>query len=210
MRDDHLTVGYHKFSPIRQNVLFPVKEHRLSGVTTSIRRDEVDITWVRESNAFVLLSWKGRELKRYSCYHDQGSFLSSGEERFVEAAGLAKNLEITKESELEVHVIHFLIDKPTLGFVKKEWGNDYYQIARSSEGEIIWRDNPAVEDRANFTFETFPYEDRSQIKPIRHSPTKVWSSAWSEQECADAFAEFKKLATASEWVIGETDYPFDR
>jgi hypothetical protein len=206
---ENFVLGYHSFAPVREKILFIEKHTSFSGNRFTLHKDEIDITWVRESSAFTQLVWKGRVIDRFSNHTDFYGFLTSATSLVEEAPELAKGYEIFPTSELELHVVAFLIDTPTLGFAKENYGRKYYTPAKRN-GEILWYNVDDVENGASFNFKVFPPEVRRLLNPIEHSPTVVWNSGWDDQANENAIKRYTAMATTNEQVIGETDYHFHR
>lgn len=207
MHKPNLVLGYHEFEPVRQKILFVDKERTFEGNRFTLHRAEIDITWVRESNAFTMLSWKGQQVRRSSCHNDFHGFLTSATHLVESAPGLAAKWDIQQSSELELHVIGFFNDSPTLGFSEEEYGRRYYKPAKRN-GDDLWLDDDSVSDGAAFNFKEFPPEARRMLRSVDHTPTVVWNSGWEQDANIEALLRYQKLAKATEHVIGETDYRF--
>ena len=207
MQKPNLVLGYHEFAPVRQKILFLDKQATFEGNRFTLHKAEIEITWVRESNAFMMLSWKGQEVRRFSCHNDFYGFLTSAIHLVEEAPEAAAKWNIQQSSELQLHVIGFLTDAPTLGFSEEEYGRRYYKPAKRSNDEL-WMDDGIVADGASFNFKEFPVETRRMLQAVAHSPTVVWNSGWDQDTNTDALLRYKTLAKTAEHVIGDTDYRF--
>jgi hypothetical protein len=192
---------------VREKILVLDNKTTFEGNKFTLHKAELDITWVRESYAFMALSWKGHQVRRFSTHSDFYGFLSSAGNQFDEAPEVAESWKIQQSSELELHVIGFLQDAPTLGFSEEEYGRKYYKPAKRNEDEL-WFDDESVVDGASFNFKEFPLEIRRMLRTIDHSPTVVWNSAWQHEANIDALLRYRALATATERVVGKTDYRF--
>lgn len=207
MHKPNLVLGYYEFAPVREKILFLDKKTTFEGNRFTLHKAELDITWVRESSAFMMLSWKGRQVRRFSCHNDFYGFLTSATHLIEEAPEAAERWDIQQSSELELHVVGFLHDVPTLGFSEEEYGRKYYKPAKRNDDEL-WMDDGIVTDGASFNFKEFPLETRRMLRAVDHSPTVVWNSGWDEDTNSDALRRYQALAKATEQVIGETDYHF--
>lgn len=207
MQKENLVLGYHAFAPVREKILFSEKHTSFSGTRFTLHKEEIDITWVRESYAFMELSWKGHSVRRFSTHSDFYGFLTSASTQIEEAPETAKSWDILGSSELELHVIGYLRDTPSLGLASEEYGKNYYKPAKRNDGEL-WHDDDSVSDGASFNFKEFPMEVRRILRPVDHSPTIVWNSAWDEGANVDALRRYRAIATAPEQIIGQTNYRF--
>lgn len=197
-----LVLGYREFAPENTPVIFLSTEKRLSGNRDTLHRDSADIVWVRVSHARSYLSFKGQVVKRLEGYYDAYHFMSSVKELVGSAPAKAKNWQIEKESELELHVVAWLEDAPTLGFEKTDYGRRYY---RPIERHHVWHDVPDLEvEGASRNFKNFPYEARRELAPINHAATIVWNSSRSDDDNAEALALFEQMANAGTRSVFET------
>jgi hypothetical protein len=208
MHIENLVLGYHAFKPVSQKILYTDKQTSFAGNKFTLHKDQIDVTWVRESSAFTMLSWKGKSVKRMETHNDFYGFLTSAKSLAEKAPERAEYWDIGETSELELHVVGYLIDAPTLGFAKEEYKRNYYTPAKRHNDDI-WYDSDEVADGAKFDFKEFPTEARQKLETILHSPTIVWNSGWSQMHNAEAFAQYEAMAKASEQIIGDTDYRFN-
>lgn len=209
MHVENLVLGYHAFQPISQKILFTDKQTSFTGNKITLHKAEIEITWVRESAAFTMLSWKGKHVRRMETHNDFYGFLTSAKGLVKEAPERAEDWDIVETSELELHVVGYLIDTPTLGFAREEYKRNYYTPAKRNKDDI-WYDSDEVANGAAFNFTEFPTDARQKLTTVLHSPTIVWNSAWSQMHNADAFTQYETLARAGEHTIGETNYHFHR
>lgn len=207
MQKENLVLGYHEFAPVREKIMFIDKQTSFSGNKLTLHKDEIDITWVRESYAFAELSWKGHTVKRLSTYSDFCGFLTSATTYIDEAPQIAEKWDILDTSELELHVVGYLRDAPSLGFAQEEYGRKYYKPAKR-KGDELWYDVASVKNGASFNIKEFPIEDRRILRSVDHSRTIVWNSAWEHGANVDALLRYLAIAKAREQVIGDTDYRF--
>ncbi|TLX17227.1 hypothetical protein [Rhizobium sp. MHM7A] len=192
---------------MREKIIFIDKQTSFTGNKFTLHKAEIDITWVRESYAFMELSWKGHTVKRFSTHSDFYGFLTSAMTQIDNAPEIAESWDILASSELELHVVGYLRDAPSLGFAQEEYSRKYYTPAKRN-GDELWYDDESVKDGASFNFKEFPMEVRRILRTVDHSPTIVWNSAWDQGTNVDALLRYRAIATATEQVIGETDYRF--
>jgi hypothetical protein len=195
-----LTLGYREYSPTPTNVLYADEQKSLTGKKFILKRENVDIVWVRVSQAVAYLTFKDRHVKTLSSYHDFYGFLASVRTQIDEAPDQARSWKIEQDSELELHVLAYLEDSPTLGYEKTEYGRRYY---KPIDGHV-WRDSPQAKVGEEFSFETFPYEERQGLSTHRHTASVVWKSSNSNEGNAASFATFETLANADQHVFTET------
>ncbi|MCZ7862503.1 hypothetical protein O9X98_14105 [Agrobacterium salinitolerans] len=194
------TLGYREYKPQTTTVVYADEHKSLSGNKVVIKRETVDIVWVRVSNSVAYLTFKGRIVKKLEGLYDFYGFLASSHAQVEEAPGRAKRWEIERDSELELHVLAYLEDRPTLGYAQTEYGRKYYRPLENH----IWLDSPDAKVGEAFNFDNFPYESRQAISARNHAATVVWKSSNSDEENAAAFAAFVALAKAEDHVFTET------
>lgn len=204
MHKENYVLGYHEFPVQSERVIHLASTTDLNGSKDFLKRDDIDITWVRVSEAITFLSFKEKIVKRIIHCHDAYNFLSSAEGLIEEAPEVAASWQIEPDSELEVRIVGWLIDIPTLGFGLEERNRKYYNPIQQRH---IWRDVASVKLGEPLTFEAFPYEDRSSLSSIEHSSTIIWRSANSQEENQRAFADYRNLAVAKERSIIHTGVP---
>jgi hypothetical protein len=200
MHIEGFTLGYQEFKPQPTDVLYAVQEKSLAATREIIKRETVDIVWVRVSQAVAYLSFKGRIVKILEGSNDFYGLLTSSRREIEYAPEKAKSWGIERDSELEVHVLAYLEDSPTLGYAKTEYGRKYYTPIRSH----VWLISPDAKIGDEVNFDKIPYGARSLLGARQHAATLVWTSKKSDEENAAAYAAFVALARAEEHVFTET------
>lgn len=195
-----LTLGYREFKPQPTTVIYADEQKKLGGSKVTIQRETADITWVRVSHAVAYLSFKDQIVKILEGHWDFYGLLASSRRLSEEAPARARAWKIEHASELELHVLAYLEDIPTLGYAKTEYGRKYYTPIEKH----VWFDSAEAKVGEAFNFENFPYEGRQQLEPRRHAATVVWKSSNSDEQNQAAFAAFEALANAEEHVFTET------
>ncbi|MCV9964170.1 hypothetical protein OIU34_20000 [Pararhizobium sp. BT-229] len=197
------TLGYREYKPQPTTVIYADEQKSLSGNKTIIKRETVDIVWVRVSHSLAYLTFKGKIVKKLEGLYDFYGFLASSRTQVEEAPGRAKRWQIERDSELELHVLAYLEDSPTLGYAQTEYGRKYYKPLANP----VWLDSPDAKAGEEFSFDNFPYESRNGLSARNHAATLVWKSSNSDEENAAAFAAFDAMAKAEDHVFTETGLP---
>jgi hypothetical protein len=201
MHIEGLTLGYMEFKPEATTVIYADEQKTLTSQSTVIRREIVDLVWVRTSLAAACLSFKGQVVKKLGVHNDFYGLLSSARGRCEDAPSYARNWKIERDSELELHVVAWIEDAPTLGYARTEYGRRYYTpIAKH-----VWLDSPDAKAGEAFNFDNFPFESRKGLAVAAHTATLVWKSTWSEEENLAAFSSYEALAKAEERIVVDTD-----
>lgn len=200
MQIPDVTLGYFEFPPERTKVIHAEEERKLTGSATIIKSEEVDLVWVRVTEAMSYLTFKGKIVKTFGHHNDFYGPLTSAKGLIEEAPALAAKWGIEKSSELELHVLAWVIDSPTLGYNRTEYGRKYY----TPLGKTVWHDTPDAKVGEPFNFDNFPYESRNGVAATRHSASVVWKSSASDEENAAAFASYEALAKAADRVVTDT------
>jgi hypothetical protein len=194
------TLGYREFKPQPITVLYADEQKKLGGSKVVLQRETADIVWVRVSHAVAYLSFKGRVVKILEGYNDFYGFLGSSRRLVEEAPRRALSWQIDRESDLEMHVLGYLEDSPTLGYAKTEYGRKYYQPIEKH----VWLDSPEAKVGEPFGFDNFPSDARQVLQTRQHAATLVWKSSNSDDENEKAFAAFEALANVEDHVFTET------
>lgn len=194
------TLGYREYKPEPTTIVYADEHKTLADSKFIVKRETVDIVWVRVSHSVAYLTFKGRIVKRLEGLYDFYGFLASSRAQVEEAPGRAKRWEIERDSELELHVLAYLEDSPTLGYAQTEYGRKYYKPITKH----VWLDSPDAKVGDEFNFDNFPYESRQGLSSRNHASTVVWKSSNSDEENAAAFAAFEALAKAEAHVFTET------
>lgn len=200
MHIEGLTQGWREFKPEPTVVLYPDEQNSLTSKATVIRRETVDIVWVRTSMSSSYLSFKGKVVKKLESYNDYYGFLSSARGRCEEAPSFAKHWQIERDSELELHVVGWVEDAPTLGYEREEYRRRYYK----SLAKQVWLDSPDAKVGEAFNFDNFPFDSRKGLGVVAHTATVVWKSSWADEENLAAFAAYEALAKAEERAVIDT------
>lgn len=162
--------------------------------TEVMARDSVEITWVRACRATIILLFKGQTLKKLTDWNDWYGFMSCLDDLVEETAEEMENWGIEPTSEVELAVIAYLEDTPTLGLSHTEYNrHHYHQIDRAT----LLHFSEAAKLGEKLTEANFPYADRKWLcSEIKHGYTKVWSSQLAPIENEKRLEHFKALANA--------------
>lgn len=196
-------IGYREYKPQPTTVIYADEQKKLGGSKVTLQRETADIVWVRVSHAVAYLTFKGQVVKILEGHWDFYGFLASSRRLSEEAPRRARAWQIERESELEMHVLAYLEDSPTLGYAQTEYGRKYYKPIEKH----VWLDSPQAKVGEAFNFDNFPYEARQALETRRHAGTLVWKSSNSDEQNEAAFAAFETLANAEEHVFTETGLP---
>ncbi|MDW9481776.1 hypothetical protein GOB57_24310 [Sinorhizobium meliloti] len=194
------TLGYREYKPQPTTVIYADEQKKLGGTKVTIQRETVDIVWTRVSHAVAYLSFKGQVVKVLEGHYDFYGFLASSRRLAEEAPRRARAWQIEPGSELELHVLAYLEDSPTLGYAQTEYGRKYYRPI----DKHVWFDSQEAKVGEAFNFDNFPYEARRALETCRHAATLVWKSSNSDEQNKAAFAAFEALANAEDHVVTET------
>ncbi|MBY3432828.1 hypothetical protein HFN89_01390 [Rhizobium laguerreae] len=204
MHIEGLTLGYREFAPEPTAVLYADEQKTLTKKSTVIVREYVDIVWVRTSMAASYLSFKGKVVKTLDSFNDFYGFLSSASTMFEEVPPQAARWQIERDSELELHVVGWLEDAPTVGFEKTEYGRRYYKPLAKQ----VWLDSPDAKVGEPFNSDNFPFDSRKGLGVIAHTATVVWKSSCLAEENLAAFAAYEAMAKAEERAVVDTGVYF--
>lgn len=200
MNEQGLTIGYSEFPPIATAVIYADEMKSLTGKSHLIKRETVDIVWVRQTRSVAYLSFKGKLVRKFETLWDFYGLLSSSKGQIEDAPGRAENWGIERTSELEYHVMSYIEDYPTLGYVKTDWGRRYYR----DFDQAIFRDTADAKVGQAFNFDNFPFESRVAITTKQHGATVVWKSSSTDAENETAFSAFEQLVRTDKLVFTET------
>ncbi|MCS4088421.1 hypothetical protein [Rhizobium sp. BK176] len=200
MHIEGLVEGCREFKPEPTTVLHASEKKTLTSASTVICRETADIVWVRSSLAIAYLSFKGKVVKRLESHNDFYGFLSSARGLCNEAPSRVKHWQIERDSELELHVVGWVEDSPTVGYEKVEYGRRYYKPL----AKHVWLDSPDAKVGEAFNFDNFPFESRKGLGVVAHTATIVWKSSWSDEENLAAFAAYEALAKAETRTVIDT------
>jgi hypothetical protein len=158
-------------------------------------RDTVAVTWCRQTYSRLEIRVNGKRVSERSTYHDFygiGRSVDSAAEHFddlVEVLGL-------KQGDCATVEIHsWIVDVPTFGLKKTEYGRNYYHDIPSDQGPLFVEVPPEGLD-------AIPLGDKKVLKAVSHSPALVRSSAWSAEENAAAAAAFQTRVNESSRTVG--------
>jgi hypothetical protein len=201
MHKPGLILGYTAFAPETTTVLYGDEVRSLAGNKTFVRREVADIVWVRETGAYSFFTFKGRIVKRLEQFNDFYGLATSVSTIVKEIPGVTRRWQIERDSELEIHVVAWVIDTPTLGFELTDYGRNYYKPLP----RMAWYDHPDAKADLELNEDSFPFGKAERLETIRHTATVVWKSSNSEEENAAALAAYLELAKATDRKVIVTD-----
>jgi hypothetical protein len=205
MPDDFVTAS-HIFDPVPTKVIY-FKEQ--SGFIPGPRRkvldqDTVSLTWNRETEAQAIIHFKGRCIRELSKFSDYGGLFGSIENAIQDAKRTVEKWDVGDSAELEVLVVAWMRDRPTLGYSHEEYGRSQYHELKN---DVLLEFTEDAKLGEPFSNETFHYSKRKWIQPFSHGLTTVWSSFWTDIKKHEKLEAFK-VATL-DGQTNRTIYPND-